>query len=84
MNDLLSIQNYKEYLLDDNERIKLNKLIGVIESGDDYVIMKDLVKPLYGLSENVHKNAFDIVFAPIKSLLKSMPKLSVFIYKIKL
>lgn len=36
--------------------------------------MKDLLKPLYLLSENVHKYAFDIVFAPIKHLLKSILK----------
>ena len=44
-------------------------------------MMKDLLKPLYSLSENVHKFAFDIVFAPIKSLLKNMSKSKV-IFKI--
>ncbi len=41
-------------------------------------MMKDLLKPLYLLSENVHKYAFDIVFKPIKHLLKNMSKLNVF------
>ena len=36
--------------------------------------MKDLHKPLYALSENVHKYAFDIVFAPIKKLVKYVSK----------
>ena len=36
--------------------------------------MKDLVKPLYSLSENVHKYAFDVVFAPIKHLLGTITK----------
>ena len=39
--------------------------------------MKDLNKPLYLLSENVHKYAFDIVFAPIKYLVKSITKSNV-------
>lgn len=42
--------------------------------GDDYSIMKELLKPLFLLSENVHKYAFDVVFAPIKSLLKNISK----------
>ena len=48
--------------------------------GDDYTIMKDLNKPLYLLSENVHKYAFDIVFAPIKYLVKSINKSNVTIF----
>ena len=36
--------------------------------------MKDLQKPLYALSEHVHKYAFDIVFAPIKKLVKHVSK----------
>lgn len=72
--NLLSIVNYKEYLLDESDRGRLNNLISVIESGDDYSIMKDLIKPLYILSENVHKYAFDIVFAPIRFLLKNISK----------
>ena len=39
--------------------------------------MKDLIKPLYLLSENVHKFAFDIVFAPIKVLLENISKSNV-------
>jgi hypothetical protein len=39
--------------------------------------MKDLLKPLFLLSENVHKYAFDIVFAPIKYMLKNLSKLSI-------
>jgi hypothetical protein len=31
--NLLSIQNFKDYLLDENERFKLNTLISIIESG---------------------------------------------------
>jgi hypothetical protein len=31
--DLLSVASFKEYLLDDSERVRLNKLIAVIESG---------------------------------------------------
>ena len=125
--NLLSVSNYKDYLLDDADKSKLNKLIGVIESSvasaaaaaaliadadagtggsgggvsgsgsggeangsgaitgttiTNYVIMKDLLKPLYMLSENVHKYAFDIVFAPVKSLLKDLSKSSVCIFHI--
>ena len=32
-NNLLSINNFKIFLLEDNERIKLNTLISLIESG---------------------------------------------------
>ena len=38
--------------------------------------MKELHKPLYSLSENVHKHAFDIVFAPVKILVKQVSKLN--------
>jgi len=37
--------------------------------------MKDLHKPLHSLSENVHKHSFDIVFAPVKKLIKQVSKL---------
>ena len=36
--------------------------------------MKDLHKPLHSLSENVHKHSFDIVFAPVKKLIKQVSK----------
>ena len=97
--DLFSINSYKDYLLEDMDRIKFNGLVLIIESGefrrniiedlsltefliqkllgDDYNMMKDLLKPLYLLSENVHKFAFDIVFAPIKTLLKNISKSNV-------
>ena len=39
--------------------------------------MKDLLKPLYSLSENVHKYAFEIVFAPVKYLIKNLSKSNV-------
>ena len=39
--------------------------------------MNELLKPLYSLSESVHKYAFDIVFAPIKHLLKNISKSNV-------
>lgn len=72
--NLLSVFYYKDYLLEESDKLKLNNLISVIESGDDYSIMKDLLKPLYTLSENVHKYAFDVVFAPIKHLLGTITK----------
>jgi hypothetical protein len=72
--NLVSILNYKEYLLQDTDRIKLNRLITVLESGDDYNMMKDLLKPMYSLSESVHKYAFEIVFAPVKHLIKNLAK----------
>lgn len=75
--NLLTVYNFKEYLLNDSDRIKLNRLISVIESGDDYNMMNDLLKPLYLLSESVHKYAFEIVFAPVKYLIKSFSKSSV-------
>lgn len=75
--DLFSVDNFKQYLLRDADRIRLNSLIAMIESGDDYIMMKELLKPLYSLSESVHKYSFDIVFAPIKHLLKNMSKSSV-------
>jgi hypothetical protein len=37
--------------------------------------MKDLHKPLFSLSESVHKHAFDIVFTPVKNLIKQVSKL---------
>ncbi len=74
---LLSIESYKQYLLEDTDRMKLNSFIHLIESGDDYSIMKDLLRPLYSLSESVHKFAFDIVFAPVKHLLKNISKSTV-------
>jgi hypothetical protein len=40
-------------------------------------MMKELLKPLYSLSENVHKYAFEIVFAPVKHLIKNLSKSSV-------
>ena len=81
--NLLSIYNFKEYLLQDSDRIKLNRLITIIESGDDYNLMKDLLKPLYSLSESVHKYAFEIVFAPVKYLIKSLSKSNIWLNKIK-
>lgn len=45
--------------------------------GDDYAIMKELLKPLYQLSETVHKHAFDVVFAPIKFQLRDLSKSNV-------
>lgn len=42
--------------------------------GDDFRILKELIKPLKSLSENVHKYAFEVVFAPIKEFLKNMNK----------
>lgn len=77
LTNLLSVYNFKEYLLNDSDRIKLNRLISVIESGDDYSMMNDLLKPLYILSENVHKYAFEIVFAPVKYLIKNLSKSNV-------
>ena len=82
--DLFSIGSYKQYLLEDMDRVKLNSLISVIESGDEYNMMKDLLKPLYSLSESVHKYAFDIVFAPVKHLLKNISKSTVSFYFIKI
>ncbi|CAF0719641.1 unnamed protein product [Brachionus calyciflorus] len=73
-NNLLALNNYKEYFLDEKERLKLNGFIGIIETGDDYSLMKDLLKPLFGLSENVHKHAFEIVFSPVRHLLKNLAK----------
>lgn len=75
--NLQSIVNFKEYILDENDRLKLNGLIATVESGDDYSMMKDLLKPLFSLSEIVHKFAFEIVYAPIKIILKHLSKSSI-------
>lgn len=45
--------------------------------GEDAKFMNDLVKPLYQLSEHVNKHAFDIIFMPIKNLLKDISKSNV-------
>ncbi|RNA00345.1 conserved oligomeric Golgi complex subunit 7-like, partial [Brachionus plicatilis] len=75
--NLQSMANFKEYILDENDRLKLNGLIAAVESGDDYSMMKDLLRPLFSLSEIVHKFAFEIVYAPIKLILKKLSKSSI-------
>lgn len=75
--NLQSIINFKEYFLDENDRLKLNGLIAAVESGDDYSMMNDLLRPLFSLSELVHKFSFEIVYAPIKKILKNLSKSSI-------
>ncbi len=90
--------NYKDILLDENDRIKLNTLISNIESGnlnknflqvdindlysfyslgDDYNLIPEVNKAIFGLSEQLHRYAFDIVFSPIKFLLNGLSKSNV-------
>jgi hypothetical protein len=71
---LLNINNFKYFLLNDTMRGELNSLISMIESGDDYNLINDLNKPLYNLSETVHKLSFDIIFKPLKLMINNIPK----------
>jgi hypothetical protein len=76
--NLLSATFFKDYyLLEDSDRNKLNNMVSYVETGADYTIMKDLLAPLNSLSESVHKYSFDIVFTPIKFMLKDLSKLNV-------
>ncbi len=76
--NILSTTYFKDYyLLEDSDRNKLNNTVSYIETGADYTVMKELVGPLNSLSESVHKYSFDIVFTPIKFMLKDLSKLNV-------
>ena len=78
--NLLSVSYFKDYyLLDDSDRNKLNNIVSYVETGSDYTLMKELNSPLNALSECVHKYSFDIVFAPIKFLLRDLAKQTVWL-----